>query len=244
MPKAASARYRDGVMHAARDLWLKVARIEPRLLDALLAIVLTLVAGAQLLDEEPGNFRRLLPVIGTCLPLALRRRWPIGVHVIQIACAIASARTPVNASLVALFIGVYSCAVYSKWRNWFIVWIFVGSAWLGLMFPDSKPSVPSWALQLVLGLGLWFAGKAVYDRQSRGDELEERNRQLQREQELSTQIALADERQRIARELHDVVAHSVSVMVVQAGAARTVLRRDVARSEEALLAVEGTGREA
>jgi signal transduction histidine kinase len=84
----------------------------------------------------------------------------------------------------------------------------------------------------------------VHDRQLRADVLEERNLQLQREQELSTRVALQDERQRIARELHDVVAHSVSVMVVQAGAARTQLRRDVARSEEALLAVEATGREA
>jgi signal transduction histidine kinase len=218
--------------------------VEPRLLDGLLAVALTVAAGAQLLSEEPGNINRLVPVIGTCLPLAARRRWPIAVHVTQLACAIATLRTPVNASLVALFIGVYSVAVYSRWRNWFLIWIFVGSAWLGLAFPDSKPSVPSWALQLVLGLGLWFAGKAVHDRQQRGDVLEERNRQLQREQELTTRVALSDERQRIARELHDVVAHSVSVMVVQAGAARTWLRRDVARSEEALLAAESTGREA
>src|SRR5438105_127047 len=102
----------------------------------------------------------------------------------------------------------------------------------------------------VLAIGLSMAagaqlleeepGKAVHDRQVRGDVLEERNRQLEREQELSTRVALANERQRIARELHDVVAHSVSVMVVQAGAARTQLRRDVGRSEEALLAVEAT----
>src|SRR5450631_3594202 len=83
--------------------------------------------------------------------------------------------------------------------------------------------MPAWALMLVAGFGLWLAGSAVRDHQLRGDMLEERALRLERERELSTRVALADERQRIARELHDVVAHSVSVMVVQTGAARTLL---------------------
>jgi signal transduction histidine kinase len=83
---------------------------------------------------------------------------------------------------------------------------------------------------------------ARYTRQANA--LEERARRLESERELSTRVALADERQRIARELHDVVAHSVSVMVVQAGAARTLLTRQPKRAAEALLAVESSGREA
>jgi signal transduction histidine kinase len=94
------------------------------------------------------------------------------------------------------------------------------------------------------GFGLWLAGSAVHDRQLRADMLEERTIRLERERELSMRVALADERQRIARELHDVVAHSVSVMVVQTGAARTLLTRQPAQAAAALLAVERSGREA
>jgi signal transduction histidine kinase len=97
---------------------------------------------------------------------------------------------------------------------------------------------------LVAGIGVWLAGNTVRERTSRAEMLEERARRLERERELNMHVARADERQRIARELHDVVAHSVSVMVVQAGAARTTLTRQPELSAEALMAVEASGREA
>jgi signal transduction histidine kinase len=229
---------------AVGRMWTKLQRLDPRLLDGLLAVGLSVAAAVQLLAQEPGNFARLLPVTGTCLPLVLRRRYPIIAHVLQIFSAILTGREPVTVSLVAMFIGIYSVAVYSRWRAPYVIWIFVGAAWLGIAFPGSSPSIPNWALLLVAGIGLWCAGSAVRDRQLRADILEERALRLERERELSTRVALADERQRIARELHDVVAHSVSVMVVQAGAARTLLIRQPKQSEQALLAVESSGREA
>jgi signal transduction histidine kinase len=91
---------------------------------------------------------------------------------------------------------------------------------------------------------VWLAGNSVRERQQRVDLLEERAVRLQRERALSMRVARADERQRIARELHDVVAHSVSVMVVQAGAARTMLTRQPDQAADSLLAVESSGREA
>src|SRR5262249_20805375 len=104
--------------------------------------------------------------------------------------------------------------------------------------------VPSWLLELIVGLGVWSAGNAVRERQARADALEERAHQLERERELATRVALAEERGRIARELHDVVAHSVSVMLVQAGAARTQLPKQPERATDALRQVETSGREA
>jgi signal transduction histidine kinase len=234
--------------------WGRLRRLDPRLLDGLLAVALSVAAGAQLLLEEPGNVRRLLPVLGTCLPLVVRRRYPIVAHVLQLGSAILSQRQPVSLSLLAIFVGVYSVAVYSRWRVPFLIWLAIGAAWLGIDFPESSPSMPAWALMLVAGFGLWLAGSAVRDHQLRGDMLEERALRLEHERELSTRVALADERQRIARELHDVVAHSVSVMVVQTGAARTLLThaplhstgqaRVPEQAAQALLAVERSGREA
>ena len=73
---------------------------------------------------------------------------------------------------------------------------------------------------------------------------EERAAQLEQEQAAAAHQAVVDERQRIARELHDIIAHSVSVMTVQAGAVRRRLTDDQATERDSLLAVERTGREA
>src|SRR4029079_8787103 len=73
--------------------------------------------------------------------------------------------------------------------------------------------------------------------------LEERGWLLERERESAARSAVDAERARIARELHDIVSHNVSLMVVQAGAARQILTADVAEPKEALLAVETPGRD-
>jgi signal transduction histidine kinase len=231
-------------MNAVRRGWKWLLRIDPRLLDGALAVALAIGANLQLLSEEPPTVGRLFWVTFTCLPLALRRRYPLASHFTQILAASLTAREPVALSLVAIFIGVYSVAVYSRWRWPFLVWLVIGSAILGILFPESSPSLPAWALQLVAGFGLWFAGNSVRQHDIRAAMLEERAIRLERERELSMRVARADERERIARELHDVVAHSVSVMVVQAGAARTLIGTQPQKSIDALLAVEASGRDA
>ena len=86
----------------------------------------------------------------------------------------------------------------------------------------------------------WAVGRALADRTRRAEELQQRADRLEREQ----QSAALAERARIARELHDVVAHSVSVMTIQAGAARLPLEEDPSRAREPLVAVEETGHQA
>jgi signal transduction histidine kinase len=85
----------------------------------------------------------------------------------------------------------------------------------------------------------WFVGVAIRGRVRRSEELEARTEQLERER----LTAVAEERSRIARELHDVIAHSVSVMVVQAAAAEAVLERDPQVAAASLRAVQETGRQ-
>jgi signal transduction histidine kinase len=86
----------------------------------------------------------------------------------------------------------------------------------------------------------WIVGRAMRGRVRQSEELERRAERLERER----LVAVAEERARIARELHDVIAHSVTVMVVQAGAAEEVLKRDPERAVEPLRSVQETGRQA
>ena len=90
----------------------------------------------------------------------------------------------------------------------------------------------------------WFAGFALRERADQAEAAQQRALQAEREREQSARRAVFEERVRIARELHDVVAHHVSMMGVQAGAARIVIDRDVAKAKEALAAIEASSRQA
>jgi len=90
----------------------------------------------------------------------------------------------------------------------------------------------------------WIAGVLVRRPVARARSAEEHALQLEQEQAAAARQAVLDERQRIAHELHDIIAHSVSVMTVQVGAVRRRLTADQTREHESLVAVERTGREA
>ena len=96
----------------------------------------------------------------------------------------------------------------------------------------------------IFGTMLWLAGRAVRSRSRLTAELHEATLRLHEQREAEAHAAVAEERRRIAREMHDVVAHSVSTMVIQAGGARRILARDPARAVEAAALIERTGREA
>jgi signal transduction histidine kinase len=109
-------------------------------------------------------------------------------------------------------------------------------------YPDSSVGR---ALSVTIFMSLaWLIGLLVRRPVQRAITAEERAAQLEQEQEAAARQAVADERQRIARELHDIIAHSVSVMTVQAGAVRRRLTDDQETERDSLLAVERTGREA
>ena len=91
--------------------------------------------------------------------------------------------------------------------------------------------------------GAWLLGRALRGRGQRAAQLEQRAARLEAEQQAQAKAAVAAERARIARELHDVIAHSVSVMVIQAGAAEQLLAQTPQRARGPLLAVQDTGRQ-
>jgi signal transduction histidine kinase len=108
--------------------------------------------------------------------------------------------------------------------------------------PDSDPAELVF-IPLLFAIG-WLAGFAVRERAEDAEAAEVRAEQAERERDAASRIAVAEERARIARELHDIVAHSVSVMVLQAGAVRHKLPAGLDEDRDALRGVEETGRTA
>jgi signal transduction histidine kinase len=178
------------------------------------------------------------------IPLAWRRAAPlIVVSLVMTALAVQSLLLDPSdpypdSEIVPLIVAAYSVAAHSVIRTAAVgglVSLAAGIVWVG---------IDDFLLPLVAFGGAWFAGRLVQQRQLYAEAYAERARVLERERDVNARVAAAEERVRLARELHDVVGHSVSVMVVQAGAERLALGEERPSTREALLAIERTGREA
>jgi signal transduction histidine kinase len=113
-----------------------------------------------------------------------------------------------------------------------------------VVYNDPNHTLGEYIFIPVLFFIAWLVGFAMRERAERTEAAEERAAIAERERETATRIAVAEERARIARELHDVVAHAVSVMVLQVGAVRHGLPQELENDREALSGVEQTGRAA
>jgi signal transduction histidine kinase len=176
----------------------------------------------------------------TALPLLTRRRFPLlSFSVI----ALATARTiEINGAthmwtVLAVLIAAYSAPAYSRYRNLALVSVAVGAILIISGSGGNLPNLGSWSLVLLIGTLIGLGANAMHTWRQRAAA-------QQREREAATRLALEQERARLARELHDVVGHNVSVMIIQAGAARKMLDLDPDQAREALLAVEAGGRAA
>lgn len=216
------------------------------LVDAGPAVVIVVMAAV--IDVERENLEHagvgaaLLGAV-VALPLLWRRRYPFVVFCLEAVLAIAIGNTlPYPCIAAALIVG-YSVAAYEP-RWWLsLAAVATVAVIVAIVFPGPLPQTPAALAPFVLLIVPWLAGNAIRLRQERVESVETRARKLERERD-DAERALHAERTRIARELHDVVAHNVVVMVVQAGAARQLVRSKPDRATEALLAVEESGREA
>jgi signal transduction histidine kinase len=143
----------------------------------------------------------------------------------------------------ALFMG-YAMGAYSDGREARVApfVIFAGTFVVTVTWEDNV--VTDFIFPAAFVLISWLAGRGVRTRTRLTEELHEAAVQAKEAHDEELARAAADERRRIAREMHDVVAHSVSVMVVQAGGARRILDRDPARAVEAAAHIEDVGRAA
>jgi signal transduction histidine kinase len=203
--------------------------------------VLLLVIGIFLESRTSELGGPTVVVILLTLPLMWRRRWPIPVFVL-VALSTFITQTPYT-TIAAILVAMYAVGLYST-HDLAALGLLLGlSSLIVIIYSDPAPLLPRKLFPYLVLTVAWLAARAVRQQRVVADAFQSKALHLEAEQEQATRSARAEERRRIAREIHDVIAHSVSVMVVQAGAARSVLRATPDDSVEALLAIEETGRE-
>jgi signal transduction histidine kinase len=213
--------------------------------DVALAAFLTAWAVGEGAGREFPGFS---PAVLLCtVPLLVRRRWPVAVLLLALAGFTLAGNATGFAALLGGLTAAVSLGLYTRHQNLAPFVVTASAIAISLEFgrgPTSTLPIPGAVLPFVVLGAAFLAGREIASRQKQVNEQRERAGRLEQEREKAVKAAAEDERRHIARELHDVVAHSVSVMVVQAGAARKVLDDKPEAARESLLAVETTGHEA
>jgi signal transduction histidine kinase len=252
-------------------LWERFRRVNPYVWDGLLAVAVFLgsvLAGSSYFSSPDGveirffggkpdvhdrssilfsdrglavhlgdDLSALLLIAAACAPLVWRRRAPT---VSLVASAIPTAAFPLfgygdGLTGFALAVATYTAAAHRDRGLVLAATLPISlAAALVILLVNSDPRGPVEllvSLIFLVGMPLLF-GRIAFNRR----------RRIQRDLERAARDAVSEERARIARELHDVVAHAMGVMVVQAGAARVVIERDPASASDALQRIEDTGR--
>lgn len=232
-------------------------RRHPTWVDGSWAVLLLGISGVTLVSMSEGAGRdpgvMAVPVvIGLSLVVALRRRKPewmlVLAAVIGFLQLVFDVETlPANFAMLVI---IYTAAADgARWASRFALIGGLCAAPLSMMRWHTGDmgvlgGVLVTAFQIVPFALAWVLGDSVRTRRAYLAELEERADRLEREREAQSKVAVAAERARIARELHDVVAHNVSVMVVQADGAAYVLDAAPDQAKKALETISGTGRQA
>jgi signal transduction histidine kinase len=238
----------------------RLPRLDPLVADGLLALLAAGLSLAELQsfpsprDRSPIN---IMFVLLQTLPLVVRRRAPFPVFAIAAAALAVQGSLQLRSPLFAFLafnLAVYSLAAYGERRlavTGVAVWACLLTVRLGYLIATRSPHVTITGLRdvvddYVLLAAAWTLGEGVRQRRTHAAELEDRAARLEREREAKARQAAVQERLRIARELHDVVAHSLSVIGVQAGAARLVLDSAATpgRARAAVAAIEATANRA
>jgi signal transduction histidine kinase len=191
------------------------------------------------------------PLLGLAiLPVAFRRRLPLVAAVVMgTFFALGEILAPWGEDpslpvIAAILITLYSVGAHEASLPWSIV----GGLTLGVgartdLVLNGPGTDTFWPFTILYMGGAWLAGRIVHQRRRDAEDLSAQARLLRDEQDLRTSEAVAEERGRLARELHDVIAHNVSLMVVQAGAAEQVLENSPQEVREALRWIQESGRQ-
>ncbi|MGH6654795.1 MAG: sensor histidine kinase, partial [Actinocrinis sp.] len=177
------------------------------------------------------------------LPLAVRRRYPMTVFWVVFAAVIGMGDAPA-VLFATVMIAAYSAVAHSPYRTLAIGGLMLAALIVAVRKGNALPQIPDRLSPFVILVPIAYAGTSIQRWRQQAAATLARMRALELGHEKATREAVELERARIARELHDVVTHNVSVMVVQAGAARKVMDASPQQATRALLAVEASGRTA
>jgi signal transduction histidine kinase len=235
-------------------LWL---RARPLLSDGLLAGLLAAFSLVALWYArrdcdgacEPGGAAAVALVLAQTLPLVWRRRWPLTISLVTGLATAGYGLAPYPDLAMPIpiggVVGMYSVAAWGSRAGALLAGAVAAAIVVVVMsLPRTDADLVDAAFASLALAGAWVLGDRARVQRALAAELRERAARVERERAGEARRAVATERARIARELHDVVAHHVSMMVVQAEAGPVVVATEPARAAGAFEAIAATGRQA
>ncbi|MZE81128.1 sensor histidine kinase [Streptomyces xinghaiensis] len=231
-------------------------RRHPTGVDSFWAAILLMLGGLWVAEETAGRpgqrLAGILVMAALCTVVALRRRAPELMLLIAAGTGVVQLLTDIrqNPADFGMLVIVYTVAANgARWASRLALAAGLAAPTIyNLRWPPHGPDTGSFAVAVIfmtVPFALaWVLGDSIRTRRAYYAQLEERAARLEKEREAQAKMAVAAERSRIARELHDVVAHNVSVMVVQADGAAYVLHSSPEQAKQALETISGTGRQA
>jgi signal transduction histidine kinase len=220
--------------------WL---RRHPLFVDlGLVALILVSTIGAAM--RHPHTTAGVMLGSVETLPLLRRRQWPVATVVSVAAVAVLMVALGVWLLPFQLGIALYTLAAVSEQRNARVAGLSAVTAVAIALLIASGLQFGDQAARVVFLIAAWLLGDSIGSRRAYVREIEQKAARLEQERETQARRAVAEEQARIARELHDIVAHALSVIVVQAAAAGDVFDVDPRRAREPILAIESAARAA
>lgn len=225
----------------------RLRAVPPLLADGVLTALITIAQLWPLLSSEsstgvPYSWWGYAVAVASSLPLIWRRRFPLPVLLLSLSISAMydlSEQVADQPVWYGSLVGFYTVAAYSTfWTR--IITLVLTAAGMAAFVGSSETALRS----AVLLVASYAIGRAAATSRAHAVALEERAARLERERQMEAERAAERERARIARDMHDILAHAVSLMVVQAEAGPVAVRSDPEQAEAAFEAIAGAGRDA
>jgi signal transduction histidine kinase len=238
-----------------KGLFERIRRVDPHAVDALLALAFTVAAlwtvAARVGDDDryrSDDFLGIGLLLLQTMPLAARRVAPLGALALSVAAISLHAALgfqEVPPGTFAALVILYSAAALTDFRKGVLAGV-IAAAGITIYFTTNRgdPGLVAALTTFVTYSAGWGLGTYVRGRREYTDLVEERATLLERRREVRAREAVADERARIARELHDIVGHALNLIVIQSGGAQRVFDSKPELVRDTLASIESTGRQA